>query len=112
MSTNARASPAFTALTSSFACFLYWSRFGRSGSSRAGIRISFHDAPGVRPKSGKKEGSWPSRRLGGHGPFRGLEAPRALPSILNDESCNRKRHAGEIAMFILFQLFGGEAPCS
>src|SRR5439155_24324955 len=31
-------------------------------------------APGVRPNSGKKEGSWPSRRLGGHGHFRGLEA--------------------------------------
>src|SRR5262249_58350425 len=72
------------ARSSSFASFLYCSRSGRAGSGRAAcglgnIRISFHCMPGVRTIQAERR-FVPSiyMLMGGHCPFRGLDAPLAL----------------------------------
>src|SRR5919201_577556 len=80
---RALGSPELQILTRSVARFLYCSRLGRGGSGSASdIRISFHGMPGVRTNQAERRFvafslSW----VGGHGPFRGLDAPLA-PSII------------------------------
>ena len=68
----------------SLASFLYWSRLGRAGSGRAScganIRSSFQVHAWSPHEVRLKEGSLAFEKSGegGHGPFRGLEAPFAL----------------------------------
>ena len=87
----AAGSPDLHDFTRSLASFLYCSRFGRDGRGSAScglgyIRISFHDAPGVRTVR-LKEGSCRSERGGWARPFpRTGCAPRALPVYDNPRS--------------------------
>src|SRR5271156_3813435 len=62
----------------SLACFLYCSRLGRAGSCLSDIRSSFRCSPGVRTRQAGKKIRQIVETGGGHGPFRGLDAPFAL----------------------------------
>src|SRR5438034_7574223 len=77
-------SPVLASRTNSFASLRYCSTFGFCGRGRAScglgnIRISFHCMPGVRTDQAERR-FVPSESMcvGGHGPFRGLDAPLAL----------------------------------
>src|SRR5258705_8153325 len=76
----AAGSPDLHDLSRSLASFLYCSRFGRDvrGNASCGfgyIRISFHCAWSP-PCQAERRFAW-SNDWGGHGPFRGLDAPLA-----------------------------------
>ena len=96
-----RVSPDAQAFTRLFARWRYCSRFGRGGSGD-GIRATglhtnllSRDRLGVR--TGQAERRFrdvESNRLGGHGPFRGLDAPLALRSPYRRTNARGRRQAG------------------
>src|SRR5687768_5285722 len=82
------------ALTRSLASFLYWSTFGRPGRGSACcgfgyMRISFHYAWSP-PGQAERRFDLFRTMMGGHGPFRGLEAPLALSARLERPLVFRK----------------------
>jgi hypothetical protein len=73
-----------------FACVLeipgelYCSRLGRGGKG-IDIRNSFHCMPGIRTNQAERRFvAFGLGRVGGHGPFRGLDAPLALLRLYHD----------------------------
>src|SRR6266550_3173475 len=87
-------SPDLQALTRSFARFRYCSRLGCAGSGRAScglgyMGISFRGAPGVRRVQAERGFAF-FDFMGGHCPFRGLDAPLALTKKCSSECASQE----------------------